>query len=114
MNLIGHIVKENRDKRFSSYYATNLKYKISNKRKVEKLKQKQIEKQNLDNWFLNIEIKYNNIKGLTMNNFKNRIIEGFFENKEVIFFIITIVIVCLEFNFELNLPNPGFTPHLYL
>ena len=37
-----------------------------------------------------------------MNNFKNRIIEGFFENKEVIFFIITIVIVCLEFNFELS------------
>ena len=61
-DLIEHIVKENRDKRFSSYYATNLKYKISNKRKVEKLKQKQIEKQNLDNWFLNIEIKYNNIK----------------------------------------------------
>lgn len=39
-----------------------IEYKISNKRKVEKLKQKQIEKQNLDNWFLNIEIKYNNIK----------------------------------------------------
>ena len=37
-----------------------------------------------------------------MNNFKNRIIEDFFENKEVIFFIITIVIVCLEFNFELS------------
>ncbi len=36
-----------------------------------------------------------------MNNFKNRIIEGFFENKEVIFFIITIVIVCLEFNFDM-------------
>ena len=35
---------------------------FSNKRKLEKLKQRQIEKQNLDNWFLNIEIKYNNIK----------------------------------------------------
>ena len=29
--LIDHIVKENRDKRFSSYYATNLKYKMLNK-----------------------------------------------------------------------------------
>ena len=29
--LIDHIVKENRDKRFSSYYATNLKYKMINK-----------------------------------------------------------------------------------
>jgi hypothetical protein len=29
--LIEHIVKENRDKRFSSYYATNLKYKMLNK-----------------------------------------------------------------------------------
>ena len=29
--LIEHIVKENRDKRFSSYYATNLKYKMINK-----------------------------------------------------------------------------------
>ena len=29
-DLIEHIVKENRDKRFSSYYATNLKYKMMN------------------------------------------------------------------------------------
>ena len=36
-----------------------------------------------------------------MNNFKNRIIEGFFKNKEVVFIIITIVIVCLEFNFDM-------------
>ena len=36
-----------------------------------------------------------------MSSLKNRIIEGFFENKEVIFFIITIVIVCLEFNFDM-------------
>lgn len=39
-----------------------IEYKISNKRKLEKLKQRQIEKKNLNDWFLNIEIKYNNIK----------------------------------------------------
>ncbi len=51
-----------------------------------------------------------------MNNFKNRIIEGFFENKEVIFFIITIVIVCLEFNFDMvfNLNIKEFSILMFL
>ena len=51
-----------------------------------------------------------------MNNFKNRIIEGFFENKEVIFFITTIVIVCLEFNFDMvfNLNIKEFSILMFL
>ncbi len=51
-----------------------------------------------------------------MSSLKNRIIEGFFKNKEVVFFIITIVIVCLEFNFDMvfNLNIKEFSILMFL
>ena len=51
-----------------------------------------------------------------MSSLKNRIIESFFKNKEVVFFIITIVIVCLEFNFDMvfNLNIKEFSILMFL